>query len=534
MTVEIPRDTAREEKALAQVRERLVDAYGRAHSVERVESAVGEARKRFEGRKIREFVPILVERIVRRELEPEHRVDAAEQVAADIGAGLKDGDAAAVIGDAAANDGGAAGNGSEPANRRDEAADDGGVAANDRGVPTAGAPRHARTEASVDGAAGAVKALRRGAQRLGAVNVRDKRVLAAAAVAVVAVAAVAVAVGGSSSESGPVAATPATLTTVRGVIGSEKAAFFGDPRVIETLAGHGLTVEVDPAGSRQIATSVDLADYDFAFPSSSVAAERIQRQAGVSAKYTPFSSPMIVATFRPIVDLLTAAGVVRPGPTPVLDMAKYLELVERGTQWDQLPGNTAYPVRKHMLISTTDPRTSNSAAMYLAVASHVANEHSVVRGAAAEEHALSRVARLFTRQGYTENSSEGPFREYLSTGMGTTPLVWAYEAQYVEAAVHGELKPDMVMLYPSPTVMSHHTVVPLSDSGDRLGQLLSTDPELQRLAAEYGFRTGDAELFTDVAQRNRVPVTANLIDVADLPSYETLERLLDGVAKSYN
>ncbi|WP_306357059.1 MULTISPECIES: three-helix bundle dimerization domain-containing protein [unclassified Nocardia] len=508
MTVETPRDTAREEKALAQVRERLVDAYGRAHSVERVESAVGEARKRFEGRKIREFVPILVERIVRRELDPGHRGDTTEQVVTDIGAA-----------GAAVSETGAA------TNETGTAGDESGTAA--------GPPRPARTDAGATDTVGAAGALRQVVRRVRSVNVRDKRVLAAAAAAVVAVAAVAVAVGGGS-ESGPVTAAPADRTTVRGVIGSEKAAFFGDPRVIETLAGHGLTVEVDPAGSRQIATSVDLADYDFAFPSSSVAAERIQRQVGVSAKYTPFSSPMIVATFRPIVDLLTAAGAVRPGPTPVLDMAKYLELVERGTQWDQLPGNTAYPVRKHMLISTTDPRTSNSAAMYLAVASHVANEHSVVRGAAAEEHALSRVARLFTRQGYTENSSEGPFREYLSTGMGTTPLVWAYEAQYVEAAVHGELKPDMVMLYPSPTVMSHHTVVPLSDSGDRLGELLSTDPELQRLAAEYGFRTGDAELFTDVAQRNRVPVTANLIDVADLPSYETLERLLDGVAQSYN
>ncbi|WP_306362382.1 three-helix bundle dimerization domain-containing protein [Nocardia sp. CC227C] len=519
MTVETPRVTAREEKALAQMRERLVDAYGQAHSVERVESAVGEARKRFEGRKIREFVPILVERIVRRELETGHGVDAPGQMVAHTGA---------------ANEARAAGN--EPR----AVANETGAGANETGATTsetgtgAGTPRHARTGAGETGAAGAVGAQRQVAQRVRAVNVRDRRVLAATAVAVVAVAAVAVTAGGDGSESGPVTPAPANLTTVRGVIGSEKAAFFGDPRVIETLAGHGLTVEVDPAGSRQIATSVDLADYDFAFPSSSVAAERIQRQVGVSAKYTPFSSPMIVATFRPIVELLTAAGAVRPGPTPVLDMAKYLDLVERGTQWDQLPGNTAYPVRKHMLISTTDPRTSNSAAMYLAVASHVANEHSVVRGAVAEQHALSRVARLFTRQGYTENSSDGPFREYLSTGMGTTPLVWAYEAQYVEAAVRGELKPDMVMLYPSPTVVSHHTVVPLTDHGDRLGALLSTDPELQRLAAEYGFRTGDAALFTEVAERGRVPVTANLIDVADPPSYETLERLLDGVAESYN
>jgi hypothetical protein len=56
-------------------------------------------------------------------------------------------------------------------------------------------------------------------------------------------------------------------TTVHGVIGSEKAAFFADPVVQKALAHDGLKVEVDQAGSRQIATSIDLDEYDFAFPS---------------------------------------------------------------------------------------------------------------------------------------------------------------------------------------------------------------------------------------------------------------------------
>src|SRR6266540_4165319 len=84
------------------------------------------------------------------------------------------------------------------------------------------------------------------------------------------------------------------LTTVRGVIGSEKQAFFTDQRVVDAFAKHGLKVEVDTAGSRQIATTVDLGKYEFAFPSSSPAAQKIQRDRKVTTVYTPFQSPMAV------------------------------------------------------------------------------------------------------------------------------------------------------------------------------------------------------------------------------------------------
>jgi hypothetical protein len=323
------------------------------------------------------------------------------------------------------------------------------------------------------------------------------------------------------------------LTTVRGVVGSEKQAFFEDPQVRTALARKGVKVEVDPAGSRQIATSIDLGRYDFAFPSSAPAADRIQRQRHVSAKYTPFSSPMAIATFQPIADLLTKAGVAKHGAVWTFDIARYLALAAKGVRWDQLRNNTAYPVRKNILVSTTDPRSSNSAAMYLAVAGYVANGDTMVQGAAAEKKVLPTVSRLFLGQGYTDNTTEGPFGDYLSVGMGKAPLVWIYEAQFVDAAAHGRIKPGMVLMYPSPTVVSKHTLVPLNAEGDRIGRLLSTDPELQRLAAEHGFRSGDAAQFAKVTAEHGVPVAADLIDVVDTPSYDTLEHLLEGVAKSY-
>jgi hypothetical protein len=324
------------------------------------------------------------------------------------------------------------------------------------------------------------------------------------------------------------------LTTVRGVIGSEKLAFFNDPRVRDAFAAHGLRVEVDPAGSREITTRVDLDRYDFAFPSSSPAAERIQRDRKIIRGYAPFSSPIAIATFTPIVELLTRAGVVRQGPGyPVLDMAAYLALAERGTRWDQLPGNTSYPARKDILITTTDPNSSNSAAMYLAIASYVANGQRVVTDPEAEARVQPVVDRLLTDQGYTQSSTEGPFEDYLAVGIGKTPLALVYEAQFADRLIRadGSIGPDRVLLYPDPTVLCKHTLVPLREAGNQVGELLTTDPELTRLAAEFGFRTQDRRQFDAVRAEHQLPMPADIVDVIEPPPFESLERMLDAAAR---
>ncbi|MGW0178926.1 three-helix bundle dimerization domain-containing protein, partial [Nocardia sp. NPDC003345] len=129
--------------------------------------------------------------------------------------------------------------------------------------------------------------------------------------------------------------------------------------------------------------------------------------------------------------------------------------------------------------------------------------------------------------------SAGPFEEYLTAGMGATPMTWIYEAQFVAAAVQGRLRPEMVLLYPSPTVVSRHTLVPLDAQGEEIGALLHNDADLQSLAAEHGFRTGDTARFDEVVTEHDVQVAPDVVDVVDVPAYETLEHLLDGVAGAY-
>jgi hypothetical protein len=118
------------------------------------------------------------------------------------------------------------------------------------------------------------------------------------------------------------------------------------------------------------------------------AGDRIQRDHHISAKYTPFASPMAIATFQPIADLLAREGVARHGTTWTFDMGAYLRPAGRKPRWDRRKNNTAYPVRKNILVSTTDPRSSDSAAMYLAIASYVANGDTIVRGDAADKKIL--------------------------------------------------------------------------------------------------------------------------------------------------
>jgi hypothetical protein len=221
-------------------------------------------------------------------------------------------------------------------------------------------------------------------------------------------------------------ASPTPAISLNGLIGSEKLPFFQDQRVIDALARGGFTVHVKTAGSRTIASS-DLSQQDFAFPAGSPSAQKIKADHAGSTIYQPFYTPMVVASWKPIVNLLTSAGVAHQRAGYVaLDMDAFIKLVAKGTRWSDLAGNTDYQVNKTILITSTDPRTSNSAAMYLSLSSYVANGDNIVQSDSDVDSVLPVVSPLFLKQGFVENSSEVPFDDYLVQVLGKSPLVMIY------------------------------------------------------------------------------------------------------------
>jgi hypothetical protein len=323
------------------------------------------------------------------------------------------------------------------------------------------------------------------------------------------------------------------LVTVKGVIGSEKLPFFQDAGVIAEFHAHGYDVQVDTAGSRQIATTVDLTKYDFAFPAGEPAALKILKDHHAKATYIPFFTPMAIASFKVIADLLRTAHVVTTANgVDVLDMKAFLALVAQNKRWTDISNNTTYPAGTSILIVSTDPSTSNSAAMYLSIASYVANGDNVVQDTSQAAAVLPMVSPLFTRQGFTLSSSEGPFLDYLSIGIGKDPMVMIYESQYLsrEAAKDGSITSDRELMYPSPTVYSKHTLVPLTNNGDAIGRLLVNDAKLQALAVKYGFRTSDPTAFNKYLNDRGVTPPPQLVNVIDTPTYDNLETMITGIA----
>lgn len=324
--------------------------------------------------------------------------------------------------------------------------------------------------------------------------------------------------------------------TVTGLTGSEKLPFFRDPRVQQAFARHGLKVEAMKAGSRQIATHPDLSKVDFAFPAGVPAASRIKQRMPKAKMQSPFFTPMVVASWEPIAQALTDAGLAQQhSGYYTLDMNGYLSHVQRETRWKDLPGNSSYRASRQMLIRTTDVRKSNSAAMYLAVAANLLNGSEVPATTADARRLFPPIADIFLRQGFVESSSQTPFDDYLVMGMGHTPLLWAYEAQYIGAADPnaGGLPRGSVLIYPQPGILSKHVLVSFTENGHKLSELLHNDPEIKRLAIQHGFRNSLRAEFDSHVKSLGVTTAPDMIDMVEAPSYEVTEWLIEGIASYY-
>ncbi len=276
---------------------------------------------------------------------------------------------------------------------------------------------------------------------------------------------------------------------------------------------------------------------DFFFSSGVVAANQIveaARKANVPAtQMAPFHTPLVIASWEPIAQILVANGIAKPISPKVygLDMGKLTELMLARKRWKDLKGAAAYDVGRSVLVSTTDLRRSNSGAMYLALTSQALQGDIVTDRTTAHSVAL-KLSELFKRQGYQENYVDGNFDDYVAIGIGKTPMAFIYENQLVRHALSkGGVGADMVLLYPQPTIVNKVVFVAMSERAKALGAALANDPQLQALAVEYGFRIADSERFMATLKPTGLAVEPRLTQVVDPPSFEVMGEMIDTVAK---
>lgn len=340
------------------------------------------------------------------------------------------------------------------------------------------------------------------------------------------------------------APTEQELTVVRGVIGSEKESLFSDPEAQAIFNSYGLDVQVTTSGSWAMAERDGITEVDFASPSSEIAAAHLTDVHGDAVLSTtrPFYSPLAIATGDTVLDVLQQNGIAeqRDGVW-YLDMAAYLEAVAQGRRWTDLAGSEAYPSSRNVMITTTDIRSSNSALMYLCLASYVLNGNAVVTSEdAARQQATESLARLFLDQGYSQSSSSGPWESFLSKGPMNQPLTLIYESQYLEAQMNepSRVTSSMRICYSSPTIFSDHVVVAFSEAGQRVQDILQNDADMARVIARHGFRlngsnSGAFAETLDEASLTGFAEDGTFIDAAQAPSYEVADAMLQTIEALY-
>lgn len=330
--------------------------------------------------------------------------------------------------------------------------------------------------------------------------------------------------GQKKPTAGGFSAGPAGLTVVRGLVGSEKVAFFNDPQTQAMFARAGYEVHVDSAGSRA-QLSADPSQYDFFSPGSSPVADELA--AKTKGTKTPvFYSPLVIYSFAPIVDSLSNAGLVKNGS---FDIAAYLAWLKEGKRWNQIPGiDPGLATPKAVLVTTTNPEKSNSGLMFSSLTAYVANGNNVVTSADEVAKVAPAIRPAFVGQGYTESSSEGPFEDYLALGAGKTPMLIGYESQLLalQIAHSPSVTPQMKAVNLAPGMVTKHVVVSRTEQGNRVADLLANDHDLGRQIARFGFRTMNPEAFNAATQEAGVtpaPLAANVVDPSP---YAILDQLV--------
>lgn len=291
------------------------------------------------------------------------------------------------------------------------------------------------------------------------------------------------------------------VVTLEGRMASKRD-FFEDAQVRELLLSHGIRVHITASGSREAVTG-DLSGVDFVFPSGLPAArlvldQRRERNEQVRTS-RPFVSPIVLATYRPYAEALRANGIATPqdGDGSLyydLDMERFVELVASGRTWNEV-GIELHGARNGNRVLAQIPSVcnANSAATYLAMVAFAVDGRPPTTEQEADDVA-ARIRPLLDEQGQPISDLK-PL--YLSAeGRTAAQLVVIYEHQYLAHQLGvrertGALDTERVLLYPSAVFQTLPEFISLTDRGDRLRDLIDSDPGLRRRAMELGFRLLD-------------------------------------------
>ena len=319
---------------------------------------------------------------------------------------------------------------------------------------------------------------------------------------------------------------------LKGIITSEKENFFRDERVTAIFKKEGLDIQFERWASGKMAKVSDIKEFgeyaDFVFPPGVQTSDKIKNNLKRAQAYNVFYSPMVVATWKPIEEILKNNNLtIQTNSYTALDMNKFLPLMSNKVKWRDFKKSDENKIKKKVLIFTSDARYSNAAKMFIALTGYIYNNGEVITTQEQVNKISPMIKNLMNAQGHRESSSTNLLQDYMAIGMGKTPLVFGYESEFVEQVVKNKAaNPKMVLMYPSPTMFTKHVMVIFKPEAKKLVNLMLTNKELQQIASEYGFRFAGNNHVKESAAKYGLTIPEEVVDVVDPPSFDILEQMV--------
>lgn len=204
------------------------------------------------------------------------------------------------------------------------------------------------------------------------------------------------------------------------------------------------------------------------------------------------NTPIVIYSWKEVVNAFINEGIVtlEDNVYYITDMNKLIDYILNNRKWSDVGLNELYG---NINIASTDPVSSSPGATYYGLLLSILSGGQI-EDATLEDN-LARLKQFYQKSGYMNNTPADLFERYLKTGMGGEPIIVDYEKSIIDFANSNptgfnQVKNDIVILYPKPTIWNSHCFMAFTENGKKLYEAFM-DKEIEQIAWEkYGFRTG--------------------------------------------